>query len=179
MIERIDTFKVTVTLKGEDEKIHLLKREEELSVNYNLYNTAEQALESFLHFIKIVYEKECTDAICFDEKPFIYEVIDDKKSISAYRVVMERFSHEAIFLLNSFKNNSLNDILRFLKDYAESECSKDFSAISLLPSIESKARVIDTDNYGFSFKKDEIKNLSMEDLKEKLLGTKLIGYLHL
>lgn len=179
MIERIDTFKVTVTVNGEDEKIHLLKKKEELSVNYYLYNTPEQALESFLHFMEIVYNKGCTDAICFDEKPFIYEVINDKKSISAYRVVVERFSHEAIFLLNSFKNNSLNDILRFLKDYAESECSKDFLAISLLPSIRSKAKVIDTINYGFSFRKDEIKNLSMEELKEKLLETKLIGYLNL
>lgn len=179
MIERIDTFKVTVTVKGEDEKIHLLKREEKLSVNYNLYNTAEQALESFLHFMEMVYKKGCIETICFEEKPFIYEVIDDKKSISAYRVVApsKTFSHEAIFLLNSFGSDSLNDILRFLKDYAESECSKDFSAISLLPSIKSKARVIDT--YDFLFGKDEIKNLSMEELKEKLLGTKLIGYLNL
>lgn len=177
MIERIDTFKVTVTVKGQDEKIHLLKRKDKLSVDYNSYNSAEQALESFLHFMEIVYKKGCTDAIYFDEKPFIYEVIDDKKSVSAYRVFLERFSHEAIFLLNSFGSDSLNDILRFLKDYVESECSKDFSAISLLPSIKSKAKVIDT--YDFLFGKDEIKNLSMEELKEKLLGTKLIGYLNL
>lgn len=119
MKERIDTFKVTVSVKDMHKKIHLLMQDGLFSPDYSSYDTIEDALENMCHFMLKIYRKNCSnaDTILFETEPYIYEVIDEKKSTSVHRVVIVSnvFKSTACFLLDSFKKYSLNDIVTFIK----------------------------------------------------------------
>lgn len=151
--------------------------------DYSSYNTIEEALENMCHFMLKIYRKNCSnaDTILFEKEPYIYEVISEKKSISVYRVVIssKELKSEACFLLDSLKKYSLNDIVTFIKDYCESDFAKEFSNISFIPGIHSEVKNYQVFDFGFIFSIDEIKNLTIQELKEKILETKLIGYMYL
>lgn len=181
MKERIYTYKVTATLADVKKEIHFLLTNGEFSVDYYEYDTAEEALENFLYFMLSAFNKKSSSSIHFDLKPYIYEVIDEKRLISVRRVVIgsKELKSEACFLLDSFKNCSLNDIITFIKDYCESDCSKEVRTISFIPIVNSNVSNYQVLDFGFIFSIDEIKGLTVEELKEKMLETKLIGYMYL
>lgn len=172
MEERIYTYQVTAKVEAmqgnEVRKIHLLMTDEKFSVDYTYYDTAEKALESFLSFMNCYYKgAKCS----FESTPYIYEVTNARKSISAYRLEGGLIENDACFLLDSFGKYSINDMAMFLKEYCESDYSEEFTRISLFPSIKAEVRRIDLLVFP--------KNLTVEEIKERLLETNLIGYLHL
>lgn len=180
MKERIDTLKVTVSVKDMHKKIHLLMNDGTFSPDYSSYDTIEDALENMCHFMLKIYRKNCSnaDTILFEKEPYIYEVIDEKRSVSVHRIVISSKSISC-FLLDSFKEYSLNDIACFIKDYCESDCAKDFTTISFIPRANSGVTNDQVLDYGFIYLIDEIKSLTIEELKEKISGTKIIGYMYL
>lgn len=179
MKERIYSYKVTVTCEDLEEKIHfLMQKDKTLSVDYDSYDTAEEALECFLHFMQDVYQKKYPNAIAmhYDLKPYIYEIVNENNSILAYRMESpKRLSDYAIILLDKFKEITLNDIVIFLKEYCQSDCLKDFSCVVFIPSEKSRVSVMDA----IYFPKSDVINSTLEELKEKFLNTKLIGYMYL
>ena len=178
MHEKIYTYELTVTLEGvKNNELHLLVTERNFSVDSRFYNNSEEALDSFLSFIQFASHEESAK-LHFDKKPYIYEIITDKFSVQRIQLAPQ-FSHEACFLLDSFEELSFNDLISFLKDYCESDCSQHFDCISFMPYANSQVKVYQVHHFGFVFPKDFVINSSVEELKEHFLATKLIGYLHL
>lgn len=182
MKERVCTSKVTVTMKGTEEVLHLLMTDDgnfaiDFSMDHRSYDSIEDAFKSALKLMMLGFLKK-SNTLDYIAKPFIYELFDDKNGVYvplAQRVVCDRFPCEAAFLLDSFADISLKDMIIFLKEYCESDCSDGIQTISLLPNAKSNIKTIET----VTFAKDQIRSMTVEELCSEILDTKLIGYLNL
>lgn len=181
MEERVYASKVEVTLdaEGASKTIYLFLENGEFSVDYDKYETTEQALEDFMFFMKFAHRRECSKVMQFKETPHIYEVFDDKISKPAQRVVPGNWKGYAIFLLDSFKEFSLNEIAEFTKNYCESKCSKEFSFVSFVPCLKSDVKLGELPDYNAFFKRSAVIRMSLEELKKQFMEMRLIGYMHL
>lgn len=182
MKERVCTSKVTVTMEGIDKVVHFLMTDDgnfaiDFSMDYRSYETIEDAFKNVLKLMSLGFIKE-SNTLDYTVEPFIYELFDDKNGLYvplAQRVVCGSFPCEATFLLDSFADISLKDMILFLKEYCESDCSDGIKTISLIPSAKSNITVAET----VDFAKDQIRSMTVEELCSEILDTKLIGYLNL
>ena len=170
MEKKLRTEAVTFTLKGNsDIKLHLLRENNNFSVNFDFYDSEYDALSTLNQFIDAAFISNHPTVIYLYSQPYKFDIVTDKFTVGL--IAFRPWAiNTAFFILDTFKGLSLAEIVKFIMDFCKSDCSKEFTSISFVSCYESKY-------YGYIFSKALIMKRSAYEVTELFCDSKLIDYM--